>query len=87
MHSVIAVLPREVIKRDGRRVAFDPGKIRSAILRAGQAAGEMGAAEFGENEADLLTAQATFRSRYNHLWQVVFSRDGLAEPYAPAGIR
>jgi len=53
MNSVIAVLPREVIKRDGRRVAFDAGKIRSAILRAGQASGE-----FGEAEADLLTAQA-----------------------------
>ena len=53
MSSVIAVLPREVIKRDGRRAAFDAGKIRSAILRAGQATGE-----FGEAEADLLTAQA-----------------------------
>ena len=35
----------------------------------------------------LLTAEATFRSRYNHLWQVVFSRDGLTEPYHPVGIR
>ncbi len=54
MSFVLAVLPREVIKRDGRRVAFDPSKIRSAILRAGQATGE-----FGEPEADLLTAQVT----------------------------
>ena len=53
MDSVIAVLPREVIKRDGRRAVFDAAKIRSAILRAGQASGE-----FGEAEADLLTAQA-----------------------------
>ena len=45
-------LPREVCKRDGRRVAFDAAKIQSAILRAGQATGE-----FGEAEADLLTAQ------------------------------
>ncbi|MFN3750833.1 MAG: ribonucleoside triphosphate reductase [Thiobacillus sp.] len=52
MNSVIAALPREVIKRDGRRVSFDAGKIRSALLRAGQATGE-----FGEPEADLLTAQ------------------------------
>ena len=52
MNSLIAVLPREVIKRDGRRAAFDAAKIRSAILRAGQATGE-----FGEAEADLLTAQ------------------------------
>ena len=57
MSSLIAVLPGEVIKRDGRRVPFDAGKIRSAILRAGQAAGELGGAEFGEAEADLLTAQ------------------------------
>ncbi|KAB2308417.1 ribonucleoside triphosphate reductase [Betaproteobacteria bacterium SCN2] len=54
MSSVLAVLPREVIKRDGRRVAFDPNKIRSAILRAGQASGE-----YGEHEADLLTGQVT----------------------------
>src|SRR5512139_891162 len=53
MNTVIAALPREVIKRDGRRAMFDAMKIRSAILRAGQAGGE-----FGESEADLLTAQA-----------------------------
>ncbi|HEY9145787.1 MAG TPA: ribonucleoside triphosphate reductase [Thiobacillus sp.] len=52
MNSVIAGVPREVIKRDGRRVGFDAAKIRSALLRAGQASGE-----FGEAEADLLTAQ------------------------------
>jgi ribonucleoside-triphosphate reductase len=52
MNSVIEALPREVIKRDGHRAAFDSTKIRSAILRAGQASGE-----FGEAEADLLTAQ------------------------------
>src|SRR5512139_4073205 len=49
---VVAALPREVIKRDGRRSTFDAAKIRSALLRAGQASGE-----FGEAEADLLTAQ------------------------------
>jgi ribonucleoside-triphosphate reductase len=53
MSLFLAVLPREVIKRDGRRAPFDANKIRSAILRAGQATGE-----FGESEADLLTAQA-----------------------------
>ncbi|MBN8778407.1 MAG: ribonucleoside triphosphate reductase [Thiobacillus sp.] len=53
MNSVIAGVPREVIKRDGRRTIFDAAKIRSAILRAGQASGE-----FGEAEAELLTAQA-----------------------------
>jgi anaerobic ribonucleoside-triphosphate reductase len=52
METVIAALPREVIKRDGRRAGFDAVKIRSAILRAGQATGEFSAAE-----ADLLTAQ------------------------------
>jgi ribonucleoside-triphosphate reductase len=54
MNSSVAVLPREVIKRDGRRVPYDAGKIRSAILRAGQASGE-----FGEAEADLLTGQVS----------------------------
>ncbi len=49
---VVASLPREVVKRDGQRAVFDSGKIRSAILRAGQATGE-----FGDTEADLLTAQ------------------------------
>ncbi|NDP47598.1 MAG: ribonucleoside triphosphate reductase [Sulfuriferula multivorans] len=43
---------REVVKRDGRRADFDAGKIRSALLRAAQATNE-----FGEAEADLLTAQ------------------------------
>ncbi|MDZ7585339.1 MAG: anaerobic ribonucleoside-triphosphate reductase, partial [Thiobacillus sp.] len=50
--AVVSMLPREVIKRDGQRADFDAGKIRSALLRAGQASGE-----FGEAEADLLTAQ------------------------------
>jgi ribonucleoside-triphosphate reductase len=45
-------LPREVIKREGARAPFDAAKIRSAMLRAGQASGE-----FGEAEADLLAAQ------------------------------
>ncbi len=52
MNPVIEMLPPEVIKRDGRRARFDAAKIRSAIVRAGQASGE-----FGEDEADLLTAQ------------------------------
>ncbi|MFZ3176060.1 MAG: ribonucleoside triphosphate reductase [Thiobacillus sp.] len=50
--AVVSMLPHEVIKRDGQRADFDAGKIRSALLRAGQASGE-----FGEAEADLLTAQ------------------------------
>lgn len=52
MGAVVLMAPREVIKRDGQRADFDAGKIRSALLRAGQASGE-----FGETEADLLTAQ------------------------------
>ena len=52
MNLVIAGMPGEVIKRDGQRARFDVAKIRSALLRAGQASGE-----FGEAEADLLTAQ------------------------------
>ncbi|MGD8910387.1 MAG: ribonucleoside triphosphate reductase [Chromatiales bacterium] len=45
-------LPRKVHKRDGSEADFDAGKIRNAILKAGQASGE-----FGEDEARLLTAQ------------------------------
>lgn len=52
MGAVVSMAPREVVKRDGQRADFDAGKIRSALLRAGQASGE-----FGEAEADLLTAQ------------------------------
>ncbi|MDO9467376.1 MAG: ribonucleoside triphosphate reductase, partial [Thiobacillus sp.] len=52
METVLTMLPREVFKRDGSRTAFDAGKIRSALLRAGQAT-----SEYGEAEADLLTAQ------------------------------
>jgi ribonucleoside-triphosphate reductase len=53
MEAVLSALPREVIKRGGQRASFDAAKIRSAILRAGQASNE-----FSEAEADLLTAQA-----------------------------
>ncbi len=42
-------LPREVIKRNDLRVAFDPGKIRSALRRAGEATGE-----FGTEQAQIL---------------------------------
>jgi anaerobic ribonucleoside-triphosphate reductase len=50
----VHTLPREAVKRDGRHVPFDAGKIRSALIRAGQAAGE-----FDADEASLLTAQVT----------------------------
>ena len=50
--NILVPLPSAVIKRDGSRAAFDAGKIRSAIQRAGQASGE-----FDGNEAELLTAQ------------------------------
>jgi ribonucleoside-triphosphate reductase len=53
MQAIHSAQPRDVIKRGGQRAPFDAAKIRSAILRAGQATGE-----FGEAEADLLTAQA-----------------------------
>ncbi|WP_444904619.1 ATP cone domain-containing protein [Microbulbifer sp. CnH-101-E] len=39
-----------VRKRDGRAVAFDPQRITSALIRAGQVTGE-----FGEDEVDWLT--------------------------------
>ncbi|SHF08326.1 ribonucleoside-triphosphate reductase class III catalytic subunit [Microbulbifer donghaiensis] len=51
---VSAITDLLVRKRDGRTVAFDRGRIRSAILRAGRAA-----EAFGEQEADLLTAQVS----------------------------
>jgi cyclopropane-fatty-acyl-phospholipid synthase len=35
----------------------------------------------------LLVSAGGFRSRYLQLWQVVFSRDGLADVYGPSGIR
>ncbi|MBN1676518.1 MAG: ribonucleoside triphosphate reductase [Kiritimatiellae bacterium] len=54
--SFTADLPHHIlefmIKRDGRTVAFDPLRIESAVLRAGQAT-----QEFGQAEAKLLTAQ------------------------------
>jgi ribonucleoside-triphosphate reductase (formate) len=43
---------REVIKRDGQRVPFDPERIENAILKAGNASGE-----FGREEAAHLTSQ------------------------------
>ncbi|MCU7829778.1 MAG: ribonucleoside triphosphate reductase [Candidatus Thiodiazotropha sp. (ex Myrtea sp. 'scaly one' KF741663)] len=47
-------LPTKVHKRDGSEADFDAGKIRNAILKAGQATGE-----FDESEAKLLTSQVT----------------------------
>jgi len=44
--------PAQVRKRNGETIAFDAGKIRSAIRRAGAATGE-----FDDTEAGLLTAQ------------------------------
>jgi len=41
----LAALPTRVRKRDGREVSFDARKIESAILRAGQASGELGILE------------------------------------------
>ncbi len=48
-----ADVPNRVRKRDGRAIPFDAGKIQAAVLKAGQATGE-----FGELEAQLITAQA-----------------------------
>jgi ribonucleoside-triphosphate reductase (formate) len=49
----VATTPRHVVKRSGETVAFDAGKIRSAVERAGKATGE-----FDAPEADLLAIQA-----------------------------
>ena len=43
MNTTVSTLPRQVIKRSGERVAFDAGKIRSALERAGAASGEFDA--------------------------------------------
>jgi ribonucleoside-triphosphate reductase len=45
-------LPTKITKRDGSEVDFNPAKIENAILKAGEAS-----AEFGGDEAGLLTAQ------------------------------
>jgi len=58
--------PTRVLKRDGREVPFDAERIYSAILRAGQATGEL-----AEDEARLLTAQVV---------KVISHRFGAAEP-------
>jgi ribonucleoside-triphosphate reductase len=52
-NSLQAALPRSIVKRGGETVAFDAGKIRSAIARAGQATGE-----FVGDEAGRLTDEA-----------------------------
>ncbi len=46
-------LPREVVKRNGVRVSFNPQKIVSALRRAGEATGE-----FGSDEAQALGDEA-----------------------------
>ncbi|QPF74017.1 ribonucleoside triphosphate reductase [Roseateles sp. DAIF2] len=46
-----AALPGTVLKRDGRRAPFDPGKIALALQRAGIASGE-----YGSDEMSLLLA-------------------------------
>ncbi len=57
----LPTLPEHVIKRDGRRAPFDAGRIRAAILKAGQAAGE-----FDAGEADLLCAQVVKILRHQY---------------------
>ena len=52
---------RKVRKRDGRLVPFDPRKIHYAVLRAGSAGGEFGAAE-----ATILTEQIEARLPTGH---------------------
>ena len=49
----LAYFPKDVVKRDGSRSAFDAGKIASAIARAGKATGE-----FEDDEAERLSGQA-----------------------------
>jgi ribonucleoside-triphosphate reductase len=53
--------PTAVVKRDGRRSAFELDRIRSAIERAGAATGE-----FDAVEAELLTAQVLKVLSYRH---------------------
>lgn len=50
--GLVLAMPRQVIKRDGRRVPFVADKIRSAVRRAGAATGE-----FGDEEAGRITDQ------------------------------
>ena len=52
VHAKLATLPTRIRKRDGSEVPFDATRIESALLRAGQASGELDALEAG-----LLTAQ------------------------------
>lgn len=52
MQQTVSAAPVSVIKRDGERVPFEASRIRSAIQRAGKAT-----AEFGEDEAHLITGQ------------------------------
>ncbi len=52
MTTVLQLAPREVIKRNGERAAFDPRKIENALQRAGAATGE-----FDAEESALLCAQ------------------------------
>ncbi|MFP3903173.1 MAG: ribonucleoside triphosphate reductase [Armatimonadota bacterium] len=52
MTATAALQIPEVIKRDGSRVPFDSSRIKQAILQAGKAT-----EEFGEEEADELTAR------------------------------
>jgi ribonucleoside-triphosphate reductase len=53
--------PTQAVKRNGAIAPFDLGRIRSAIERAGKATGE-----FGELEAELLSAQVLKVLSYRH---------------------
>jgi ribonucleoside-triphosphate reductase len=56
-----AMIPVSVLKRDGRRVTFDPAKIESAIARAGAATGEFGAEAAGRLTEQVLKVLAHAR--------------------------
>ena len=54
------VMPARALKRDGTSAAFDPAKIANAIARAGEATGELGAAE-AERLAALVVKVLAYR--------------------------
>lgn len=62
-------LPRTIRKRDGAEVAFNPGRIETALLKAGHATGE-----FDDSETRLLAAQVLKVLSHSHDVQPTIER-------------
>lgn len=80
----LSLLPVSIIKRDGRVVAFEIDKIRSAITRAGQVTGEFSASE-GERLTDVVLQRQVARGDSRAIPSIEQIQDLVEQTLVDAG--